>query len=55
MAVLMAARVLQGTSAALVWTVGLALCLETVGPENLGKTLGSVGLYSRYLTFGATN
>jgi MFS family permease len=55
MAVLMVARVLQGTSAALVWTVGLALCLETVGPENLGKTLGSVGLYPRFLTFGATN
>jgi MFS family permease len=36
------ARVLQGISAAFVWTIGLALCLETVGPENLGKTIGSI-------------
>lgn len=42
-AVLALARVLQGISAAIVWTIGLALCLETVGPENLGKTIGSVG------------
>jgi MFS family permease len=40
--VLALARVLQGISAAFVWTIGLALCLETVGPENLGKTIGSV-------------
>lgn len=40
--VLAIARVLQGISAAFVWTIGLALCLETVGPENLGKTIGSV-------------
>ncbi|KAK3628308.1 hypothetical protein LTR56_018700 [Elasticomyces elasticus] len=40
--VLMLARVLQGISAAFVWTIGLALCLETVGPENLGKTIGSI-------------
>lgn len=42
--VLAIARVLQGISAALVWTIGLALCLETVGPENLGKTIGSVSV-----------
>jgi hypothetical protein len=40
--VLTIARVLQGVSAAFVWTVGLALVLETVGPKNLGKTIGSV-------------
>lgn len=40
--VLALARVLQGISAAFVWTIGLALCLETVGPENLGKTIGSI-------------
>lgn len=40
--VLVVARVLQGTSAAVVWTVGLAMILDTVGPENLGKTIGSV-------------
>ena len=41
-AVLALARVLQGISGAVVWTVGLALILDTVGPENLGKTIGSV-------------
>ena len=40
--VLIIARTLQGISAAFVWTIGLALCVETVGPENLGKTIGSV-------------
>lgn len=40
--VLAIARILQGISAAVVWTIGLALCLETVGPEDLGKTIGSV-------------
>ena len=41
-AVLAVARVLQGISAAVVWTVGLALVVDTIGPDNLGKTLGSV-------------
>ncbi|KAL9126988.1 MAG: hypothetical protein Q9175_007822 [Cornicularia normoerica] len=41
-AVLTVARVLQGISAAVVWTIGLALVLDTVGPENLGKTIGSI-------------
>lgn len=40
--VLTIARVLQGISSAVVWTLGLAICIETVGPENLGKTIGSV-------------
>lgn len=40
--VLVVARILQGTSAAVVWTIGLALVLDTVGPGNLGKTIGSV-------------
>ncbi|KAL8750534.1 MAG: hypothetical protein Q9199_007004 [Rusavskia elegans] len=40
--VLILARVLQGVSAAVVWTIGLALLLDTVGPENLGKTIGSI-------------
>lgn len=43
-ATLMIARGLQGVSGGFVWTIGLALCLETVGPENLGKTIGSVSL-----------
>lgn len=40
--VLLVARVLQGMSCAFVWTVGLAICIETVGPENMGKTMGTV-------------
>ena len=43
--VLVLARVLQGISAAVVWTVGLAMVLDTVGPENLGKTIGSVSIF----------
>ena len=43
LAVLVVARILQGLSAAVVWTIGLALVMDTVGPENLGKTIGSVG------------
>jgi len=42
-AVLAIARIFQGMSSAVVWTVGLAVCLETVGPQNLGKTIGAVG------------
>ncbi|KAI1344454.1 major facilitator superfamily domain-containing protein [Xylariaceae sp. FL0016] len=41
-AVLVVARVLQGISAAVVWTVGLAMVLDTVGPEHLGKVVGSI-------------
>lgn len=41
-AVLTVARILQGISAAVVWTIGLALVLDKVGPENLGKTIGAV-------------
>jgi MFS family permease len=39
---LVIARMLQGVSGAFVWTIGLALCLETVGPDKLGTTVGSV-------------
>lgn len=40
--VLVVARILQGLSAAVVWTVGLAMTMDTVGPENLGKVIGTV-------------
>ncbi|SLM37278.1 Tetracycline resistance protein, TetA/multidrug resistance protein MdtG [Lasallia pustulata] len=40
--VLVLARVLQGVSAAVVWTVGLALVMDTVGTERLGVTIGSI-------------
>ncbi|KAH7068993.1 major facilitator superfamily domain-containing protein [Paraphoma chrysanthemicola] len=36
------ARFLQGASAGVVWTIGLAIIIETVGQENLGKTMGTV-------------
>jgi hypothetical protein len=36
------ARVLQGMSSGLVWTIGLALLIETVGPKNLGKSIGTI-------------
>ncbi|KAK8163284.1 major facilitator superfamily domain-containing protein, partial [Phyllosticta citribraziliensis] len=36
------ARALQGLSAAVVWVVGLALLVETVGSENLGSVIGSI-------------
>lgn len=42
-AILALARVLQGISGAVVWTVGMAMILDTVGPGHLGKTIGSVG------------
>ena len=42
--VLVVARLLQGVSAAVVWTIGMALTLDTVGPQDLGKTIGSVRL-----------
>ncbi|RYC63689.1 hypothetical protein CHU98_g2540 [Xylaria longipes] len=41
-AVLVVARILQGVSAAVVWTIGLAMVLDTVGPRNLGKVIGSI-------------
>lgn len=41
-AVLIVARVLQGISCAFVWTIGLAICMSTVGPERMGQTVGTV-------------
>lgn len=40
--VLIAARVFQGVSGAIVWTIGLALVMDTVGSEKLGVTVGSI-------------
>lgn len=40
--VLAVARLLQGASGGTVWTIGLALILETVGKENLGKAIGTI-------------
>ncbi|WPH04824.1 Hypothetical protein R9X50_00772100 [Acrodontium crateriforme] len=43
-AVLAAGRVLQGVSAAVVWVVGLALIVDTVGGEGVGQAMGYVSL-----------
>lgn len=41
-ALLFVSRVLQGLSATVVSTAGLAMVVDTMGCENLGKTLGTV-------------
>ncbi|KAK4988480.1 hypothetical protein LTR50_003884 [Elasticomyces elasticus] len=43
-AILVAGRVFQGISAAVVWCVGLALLVDTVGKDNIGECMGWVGL-----------
>ena len=42
--VIAAGRVLQGMSAAVVWVVGLALLVDTVGGDDIGRAMGYVGL-----------
>lgn len=42
--VLVAGRVLQGVSAAVVWTVGLALLVDTVGRGRVGQAMGYVAV-----------
>lgn len=41
-AFLIIARLLQGMSAAVVWTIGMALVMDTVGSDKLGVTIGSI-------------
>lgn len=43
-AVLAAGRVIQGCSAAIFWSVGLALLVDTVGSEEIGEAMGWVSL-----------
>ncbi|KAL4933274.1 MFS transporter [Aspergillus undulatus] len=45
-----AGRLCQGASAAVVWTVGCALLVDTVSKEGLGQALGYIGMG---MTFGA--
>lgn len=40
--VLVLARILQGVSAAVVWTVGMALVMDTVGSGKMGVTMGTI-------------
>jgi MFS family permease len=39
---LIVARILQGLSGAVVWTIGLALVMDTVGSDQLGTAIGSI-------------
>lgn len=41
---LIVARVLQGLSAAVVWTVGMALVVDTVGKDQVGAAMGYVSM-----------
>ena len=43
-AILVVGRLLQGLSAAVVWTTGLALLVDTVGQEEIGQTMGIVAM-----------
>jgi MFS family permease len=40
--VLILARILQGASGAVIWTIGMALIMDTVGSSKLGVTIGSI-------------
>jgi MFS family permease len=42
LAVLIAGRILQGFSAAVIWTVGLALLADTYGQKEIGQAMGFV-------------
>lgn len=41
---LVAARVLQGLSTAVVWTVGMALVIDSVGKDQVGTAMGYVSM-----------
>lgn len=41
---LVTGRLLQGLSAAIVWTVGQALLVDTVGEKDIGQIMGYVGI-----------
>ena len=42
--ILIAGRLIQGFSAAIVWTVGLALLADTVGKDEIGQVVGYVSI-----------
>ena len=44
-----AGRLFQGVSAAVVWTVGLALLVDTIGKDGIGQAMGYAGMA---MTFG---
>lgn len=53
--VLIVARVLQGMSAAIVWSVGFAMVLESVGKEKFGQALGAVSISQTIASRRTTN
>ena len=51
--VLLVGRLLQGLSAAVVWTTGLALLVDTVGQREVGKAMGMISIaYSSAAVIG---
>ncbi|KAM4064619.1 major facilitator superfamily protein [Hirsutella rhossiliensis] len=44
--ILVLARLLQGASAAIVWTVGFAMVHDVIGPEMTGQVIGTTGAVS---------
>ncbi|PHH62104.1 hypothetical protein CDD82_2046 [Ophiocordyceps australis] len=47
---LMVGRILQGLSAALTWSVGLALVVDTVDPTRIGHAMGWIGASMSWAT-----
>ncbi|KFY83342.1 hypothetical protein V500_10089, partial [Pseudogymnoascus sp. VKM F-4518 (FW-2643)] len=43
-ALMVVGRLLQGCAAGVVWTVGMALMVDTVGQKDIGQLLGYVGI-----------
>jgi len=40
------ARVAQGFAASVIWIVGSATLADTVGADNMGKTLGTISIFT---------
>lgn len=40
------ARTAQGFAASLIWIVGSATLADTVGGDNMGKTLGTISIFT---------
>ena len=45
---LIASRIMQGASGSIVWVMGMTICCETVGPEDLGKAIAPVSALSHH-------
>lgn len=49
--VLIIGRLLQGISAAVVWAVGLALLVDTVGKDEIGRSMGIISVATSAAVF----